>query len=1846
MRCIRTVKALRCAEGSDLEAVALFTDADRGAPFVRHADRALRIEHPGGAVAAYLDPEGLLATLRRCGADAVWPGWGFVSEDPAFAERLEAAGICFLGPPAAVLRALGDKIRAKLIAEAVGVPVAAWSGGAVADAEEAATCGQRIGFPLLVKASAGGGGRGMRVVTEPDGLAPAFRSAAAEAAAAFGDATLFLESFVSGGRHIEVQIAADEHGRTVSFGCRDCSVQRRHQKVIEEAPPSGLDAGLLAELETAAVRIAGRAAYRGVGTVEFLVADGAFCFLEVNPRLQVEHAISEERYGVDLVELQIRIARGEAIPAPPPPRPLHAIEVRVCAEDPERDFAPSPGRIACFDPALGPRLRVDSGVSLGVEIPAAFDSLVAKVIAWGESREAARARLVTALTDFDLVVRGGASNKGHLIDLLEHPAYRAGEVDTQWLDDDPSLRRGSSRYEAQALVVAAILAYRRSRDAARLRFYQDPGNLSAAATPPSLGERVQLRYWGRNYEPEVFAIGEERYRVQLAGRSTAARLHSRGDYAAHLSIAGSNYRVLYDSGERGLRIEIEGHPYGFGSEAGGQVRASSPAMVIALDVAVGDRVETGHRLGLLEAMKLEVGFAAPVSGVVVEIAARVGQQVAAGDLLLVIEAAHAEEDRGGRAIELPTHPAPLDLFFPDGAEQPDLCRADAADGALRRAAVAAVRDEIRQIFMGYDVDPARVDRLVALLAAPLPAQLSPAFRDEFAEIRFELTLFADLEELFVRAPRDLISGEAGPSNYARMRMYVRRLSAEGAGISEEFLVLLRRALTHYGVQSLTPGEALRRAVLRLFASQRQPELRHRLALELVRRLETLAAAGTPLGEDRELAEALARMERMRGLLSDTLADAAALARYAIFESASLELAAERTTKEVETWLRAAEAELQPPPRSVLAHLADATQTIFDRVGNWIDAPDPRRRSIAAAARLRRLYRPEAGGKSTSGSVGGIQIERLDLPDGRIVLGSAVLPEELPRALRRLDRAARAAAAGVGRERSHAIELWVPATPPAAGNGGGDLDTALAAAAGEDGPGAEQLTLHWLPPGEAARELRTYVARDGHWRPGDACHGLHPAVATRLELERLCNFELELLGGSDDVYGFYLRSRDVPGDERIVVLGEVRGRVLEAGREMELHVPSFERIFLEAARSLRRWLAIRDPRRGLQWNRIVLFATPPIYLDPSLVQRLARRLAPATRRVGLEKVVVRLRALDRDSPDAPPRELELAIANPTGGRLEITPSAPHRDPLVPIRRYERKVVEARRRLLVYPYEIIRMLRGGATHADASAAELPSGHFAEYELDPTAQTPRAVPVERPHGGNPAGIVFGIITTPTEKVPEGMARVLLLSDPTRGMGALAAPECDRIVAALDLAAERQLPVEWVPVSSGARIAMDSGTENLDATARVVRRIVDFTQRGGVIHIIVYGINVGAQSYFDALATMLQHCRGALIMTPEASMVLTGRAALEASGSVSAEDETAIGGFERIMGPNGEAPYYAHDLADAYRILYQHYRYSYVVPGEAGPRRARSDDPPERPWTQAPLSGEDGFRDVGEIFDDQRNPGRKRPFAMRGVMAALIDADGGHLERWRSWAGAEIAIVWDAQLGGFPVSLIGIESRNLPRLGYLPADGPANWTGGALFPQSSKKIAHALNAASGNRPAVVLANLSGFDGSPESMRKLQLEYGAEIARAVVNFRGPLFFVVLSRYHGGAYVVFSRSLNAGLRAYALTGSYASVIGGGPAAAVVFSREVRARAAADPRAHGQLARERFDALWRELLLEKQAEVAAEFDAIHTVERALEVGSLDAILRPEDARRQLIAALEELAAGHSSSAPSPTTRSPA
>jgi acetyl-CoA carboxylase carboxyltransferase component len=729
------------------------------------------------------------------------------------------------------------------------------------------------------------------------------------------------------------------------------------------------------------------------------------------------------------------------------------------------------------------------------------------------------------------------------------------------------------------------------------------------------------------------------------------------------------------------------------------------------------------------------------------------------------------------------------------------------------------------------------------------------------------------------------------------------------------------------------------------------------------------------------------------------------------------------------------------------------------------------------------------------------------------------------------------------------------------------------------------------------------------------------LAKRLDIERLCRFEITRLDSAEDVYLFHGVARDNAKDERLFALAEVRDLSSvcdETGRTVGF--PLLERVLTDGLTGMRRFQSRRPVGQRLLDNTVILDVRPPWTLPADTWRELAHKLAPAMRGLGIEHVIARVTILEGDGGLRP---AAFHVTNPGALGVLVRQTEPDREPIEPRDEYGLKVMQTERRGGVYPYELIRLL----TPPEHTPSDFPAGDFVEYDFDDHDEF---VPVDRSYGRNSANVVVGVICNQVDKIPEGMRRVFIAGDPSRSLGALAEPECRRIIASIDLAERLHVPIEWFAMSSGARIAMTSGTENMDWIGAVLRRIITFADGGGggEMNIIVTGINVGAQPYWNAEATMLMHTRGILVMLPESAMVLTGKQALDFSGGVSAEDNLGIGGFERIMGPNGQAQYGAADLESACEILFQHYEHTYVVPGERFPRRAATADPIDRDVCRsihAPVQGVD-FTTVGDVFSATHNPERKKPFDIRSVMRAVTDQDRHPLERWALWRDADTAVVWDAHVGGIPLCLIGFESRPVPREGLLPRDGPSAWTSGTLFPQSSRKVARAINAASGNRPIVVLANLSGFDGSPESMRQWQLEYGAEIGRAVTHFDGPIVFAVISRYHGGAFVVFSKQLNENLEVVAVEGSYASVIGGAPAAAVVFAREVDTRTQADPRVVGAAARE-LHAITASVRSEKLGEVADEFDGIHDIQRALDVGSVDRIIPASSLRRYLVGAVE-------------------
>jgi len=630
VRVIRTLRRL------GIRAVAICSEADAEAPHVRLADSAITIG-PAPAAESYLRAEAILEAALKSGSQAIHPGYGFLAERAEFARMCADAGMAFIGPPPAAMELVADKISAKLTAARAGVAVVPGLERPQLGDEEILAWAQEdpARLPLMVKAASGGGGRGMRIVRTLDELPGALAAARREALAHFGDGALLAERFVDRARHIEVQLLVDAHGAAVHLGERECSLQRRRQKLVEESPSPAIDDRLRARLGSAAVAVAQAAGYEGAGTCEFLVsADGGFCFLELNARLQVEHPVTELVCGLDLVEAQLRIAAGEPLwfGQQDVVRSGHAIEARVCAEDAEHAFMPDAGRIVAYREPAGPGIRVDSGVETGSEVSAHYDSLLAKIIAHAPTREQAIECLDNALGQ--LVILGPTTNTRFLRRLLADPDVRAGTLDTELVErlapvaSDPAANAAAAT--AAALARTLELQSRRAGDDPwdTLVGWRAHGNapLRWRLQPVRDGEAVEIAISPGDARAELLADGTLAVTVDGTRRTWA---HAREGDVTHVGIDGAAWTFREEAPQ--LR--------GRAGRAGGTLEAPMPGSVLHVGVAAGDRVSQGDVLVVLESMKMELQVVAPERGTVEQIAVAAGDRVARGQLLVALKAA-------------------------------------------------------------------------------------------------------------------------------------------------------------------------------------------------------------------------------------------------------------------------------------------------------------------------------------------------------------------------------------------------------------------------------------------------------------------------------------------------------------------------------------------------------------------------------------------------------------------------------------------------------------------------------------------------------------------------------------------------------------------------------------------------------------------------------------------------------------------------------------------------------------------------------------------------------------------------------------------------------------------------------------------------------------------------------------------------------------------------------------------------------------------------------------------------------------------------------------------------------
>ena len=1309
MRFIRAAREFSLEHGIPLRTIALFTEPDRHAMFVREADEAFSIgaahfldPEEQRAKSSYLNYKRLEQALAAARADAVWVGWGFVAEHAAFADLCQEMGIAFIGPTAEVMRKLGDKIAAKRLAEESQIAVAPWSNGPVETLADASLHAERLGFPLLIKATAGGGGHGIRVVHSVHQLSHAFERARAEAFKAFGDPTVFLERMIGGARHIEVQVIADNYGTIWAAGVRDCTIQRRHQKVLEEAPSPALSVEQDQALRAGAVRLSQAAGYRNAGTVEFLYEPEArqFFFMEVNTRLQVEHPVTECTTGLDLVKLQIHVARGGRLEGTPPRTIGHAVEVRLNAEDSDNDFAPAPGVIERFRMVTGPGVRVDTGVAEGDSIPGEFDSMVAKVIAYGQTRGEALSRLRRALGESVIVVDGGASNKAFLLRMLARDEVQRGDVTVDWLDRIASETSHLSRKHADvALVQAAVDAYETEFAIEEAQFYA-----SAARGRPlvrsEIGRVLTLRYGSRLYAMKTHRVGSRDYRIEVDGVSIHCHIDRLDKFECWLTVFGRRFHTV--SVSRGIRsrIEVDGVAHQLDRDDGGVVHAPAPSVVVSIAVKAGDNVEVGDRLAVLEAMKMETQVVAPFAGKVRKVMTMPNVQVDAGAPLLQIDAATCDETAASQQR----------VNFGD--------LKSSHEG--REATCVETLKQIRQLLLGFDLDPAAHARLLAAWS-----QTCPACSEEITQHEDEiLSIFTEICSLFHREPEVNHRASAEePSAESHLFSYLRMVETNGESLPSSFVEELLRMLAHYGVSELDGSAELKESLLWICKSHQRMDRQIAIVLDILeRRLHHAEASPLARNNFRGL---LDRMIPITHELYPSVSDLAREVRYRCFDQPIFERARDQVYEEAENHLDYLAAHPDAPDTRARLHaLIECPQLLAGLfAGRFPSAGISLRRTMLEVLtwryyRICALLNPQSwvAGEypyfSAEYDSEGYRIHLLATYADYYACGIAA-------------QAMLAAIANVPADHEIVMDLHVCRAgklpdPDATQR---EVLAMLNAIAFPRPIHRIVVAVAGIIPGQRVSGMQHFSFRLGEngYAEDLFFRGLHPMMGKRLHLWRLNNFKIERLPSVEDVYLLHAVAKDNPKDERLFAAAEVRDVTPvrdEAGRVVEL--PHLERMLMEALAAIRLIQSRRRPQERLYWNRIFLYVWPPFNLKPDELRDIVRRLIPATEGLGLEQVVVRARIPNPSTGEL--RDLVVRISSPVGSGLLITfRPADKLLALKPLSEYDQKVVRVRRRGLVYPYEIIKML----TSREDARTEFPPGDFIEYDLDAAGQL---APVDR--------------------------------------------------------------------------------------------------------------------------------------------------------------------------------------------------------------------------------------------------------------------------------------------------------------------------------------------------------------------------------------------------------------------------------------------------------------------------------------------------------------------------------------
>ncbi|MBF0441702.1 MAG: ATP-grasp domain-containing protein, partial [Oligoflexales bacterium] len=1210
VRFINAVTEFNILHKTGFRPVAFYTTNEQSSLFSKKASEGCLLNDLEGFSELkrnpYTDIDFMMTALKSAGCEAVWVGWGFLSENAEFVERLEREGIVFIGPASGPMLLLGDKVEAKNLAERSEVSILPWSGRPLNDLNDALNEACEIGYPVILKAASGGGGRGIRIVMTSEEMPDKFRAVCEESNNLFGNSRIFMEAMVLNGRHLEVQVAVDIHGNVKTYGVRDCSVQRNNQKIIEETPPPHLSEHLINEMQESAGRLVRAAEYSGVGTVEFIYdmnRSQAF-FMEVNPRLQVEHPITEELHGIDLIRIQLLIAMGASIADEGGTRRGYVMEVRLNAEDPARKFLPTPGKILWLQPPHIPGVRFDSGFTEEDLIPSEYDSMIAKVIAKGSSRLHVIGRLEAALSELRVHIEKGTTNRAFLLELLKSNEFRTGGVSTKFVDRFLREERDKPHWNI-ALAAFAIYQHKRAYSNELANFV---GKISRQSAPRDIfnnnGSEIAIKHKNRKYTFQVRTQRNGYIHVYYENIIMVFEYINRFNEICLKTKNGKYDLQMIDRGDF-LQIEINGVPYPMEFDSTGVIKASSPSIVLAINVKEGFEVKKGGLLITLEAMKMEIAITAPFDGVIQSIHTRKGEQVFAGQQLIELSVTGEQQESAGESDE-------------EGII--DFCKLDEFYGSDEESrgllAWETFKREYFSLFTGYDFDKDFLKNYSRMIE--ICKQRPDLLPDMAKSILTSVLMFVVIEDLFTSENLGLEGMIQGIDFQEVLMHYFLRHEDRESGIPQSFLDKLDKAYQWYPMANPKKNRAATNIIFNIYRSRANIENKKIL---LKNSLFTLVDIFPEVKDSISLEQLSIRLNELISLTensSQVLSDAAVHAKYILVDRIKQQenflkdrLALEFSLNRIITKDDEASRQIE------MTDLINSGMEYINDILLFNVENKPKNRPILEAISRKLNFDREITGVEflvwnnllfchvTSSSGDGPYLSIVSIVDNSSYLKDAF---DLFQYLKQYEN-----------QKTEIILLVIGAEDRDENQVFDTFSKSIPACA---------LFSVGIKTKTIGLSYRTYVFENGRMAEAMRRRGISPLRYRNLRMGRLDNFNVKLIYESPQVHLMRVSAKENEKDVRLFAFIKIPRIQLMLNRKYQTRrIPVLSDVIMEAVNHMKAEQA-REERR-LHMNRIVVYIAAPITGRLSEAGPFHRTLARRVKGAGLQKIVFYTRHLEHD-----------------------------------------------------------------------------------------------------------------------------------------------------------------------------------------------------------------------------------------------------------------------------------------------------------------------------------------------------------------------------------------------------------------------------------------------------------------------------------------------------------------------------------------------------------------------------------------------------------------------------------------